>query len=396
MIRFPKRSLRGVFTVLACGSLLAAPLSTSAADPFEINAILPVTGAGAFLGKEESEALGLIETITNKSGGIGGRPIKFVIQDDQSNPQVAVQLTNGVLAKNVGVVLGSSLVSNCNAMVPLMKNQTAMYCFSPGIHPPDGSFAFSSNISTDDLMLGSARYLSLRGLKKIALIASTDATGQDAERGIDAAFGEKGPYGTTIVAREHFNPSDLSVTAQMTRIKASGAQAVMAWTTGTAAATLLRGVSDVGLTIPIVTSEGNLTYAQMKAYAGFMPKELLFPAPPAAALDQLSQGPVRNAVQAYVDAFKAGGVRPDIGQCLAWDPAMLVVTALKKLGTNATGDQIRSTIASLKGYVGVNGEYDFKAVPQRGIGVDAVVMVRWDAGKDAWVGVSKLGGAPLK
>jgi branched-chain amino acid transport system substrate-binding protein len=182
----------------------------------------------------------------------------------------------------------------------------------------------------------------------------------------------------------------------MTRIKASGAQAVMAWTTGTAAATLLRGVSDVGLTIPIVTSEGNLTYAQMKAYAGFMPKELLFPAPPAAALDQLSPGPVRNAVQAYVDAFKAGGVRPDIGQCLAWDPAMLVVTALKKLGTNATGDQIRSTIASLKGYVGVNGEYDFKAVPQRGIGVDAVVMVRWDAGKDAWVGVSKLGGAPLK
>jgi branched-chain amino acid transport system substrate-binding protein len=379
-----------------CAAVLAAPLGASAADPFEINAILPVTGAGAFLGKEESEALALIETITNKSGGIGGRPIKFVIQDDQSNPQVAVQLTNGVIAKGVSVLLGSSLVSNCNAMVPLLKNQTAMYCFSPGIHPPDGSFAFSSNISTDDLMQGSARYLSMRGLKKIALIASTDATGQDAERGIDAAFGDKGQYGTTIVAREHFNPSDLSVTAQMTRIKASGAQAIMAWTTGTAAATLLRGVSDVGLTIPVVTSEGNLTYAQMKAYASFMPKELLFPAPPAAALDQLSPGPVRSAVQAYVDAFKATGTKPDIGQCLAWDPAMIVVSVLKKLGPNATGEQIRAAIAGLKGYVGVNGEYDYKAVPQRGIGVDAVVMVRWDPAKDGWTGVSKLGGAPLK
>ena len=388
--------IRRFCSVLLSAAVLAAPLTASAAEPFEINAILPVTGAGAFLGKEESEALGLIETITNKSGGIGGRPIKFVIQDDQSSPQVAVQLTNGVIAKNVAVVLGSSLVSNCNAMVPLMKNQTVMYCFSPGIHPPDGSFAFSSNISTDDLMQGSARYLSQRGLKRIALIASTDATGQDAERGIEAAFGDKGQYGTTIVAHEHFNPTDLSVTAQMTRIKASGAQAIIAWTTGTAAATLLRGVSDVALTIPVVTSEGNLTYAQMKAYASFMPKELLFPAPPAAALDQLAPGPVRNAVQSYVDAFKATGTKPDIGQCLAWDPAMIVVGALKKLGTNATGEQIRSTIASLKGYVGVNGDYDFKAVPQRGIGVDAVVMVRWDPSKDAWIGVSKLGGAPLK
>jgi branched-chain amino acid transport system substrate-binding protein len=388
--------IRRALSLALAAVVVTLPLRATAADPFEINAVLPVTGAGAFLGKEESEALALIETLTNKAGGIGGRPIKFVVADDQSNPQIAVQLTNAVIAKNVAVVLGSSLVSNCNAMVPLLKNQTAMYCFSPGIHPPDGSFAFSSNISTDDLMQASARYLSLRGLKKVALIASTDATGQDAERGIEAAFGDKGQYGTTIVAHEHFNPTDLSVTAQMTRIKASGAQALMAWTTGTAAATLLRGVSDVGLTIPVITSEGNLTYAQMKAYAAFMPKELLFPAPPAAALDQLAPGPVRSAVQAYVDAFKTTGSRPDIGQCLAWDPAMIVVSVLKKLGTNATGDQIRAAIASMTGYVGVNGPYDFKTIPQRGIGVDAVVMVRWDAAKDAWTGVSKLGGVPLK
>jgi branched-chain amino acid transport system substrate-binding protein len=389
--------MRLFLSTLLFVAVVAAPLTAPAADPFEINAILPVTGAGAFLGKEESDALAVIEALTNKGGGIDGRPIKFVIQDDQSNPQVAVQLTNGVLAKKVSVILGSSLVSNCSAMMPLVKDGPVMYCFSPGIHPPDGSNAFSSNISTNDLILASARYLSARGLKKVGLITSTDATGQDAERAIDAAFGDKGPYGTSIVAREHFNPTDLSVSAQMSRIKASGAQALLAWSTGTPAATLLRGVADVGLNVPVITSEGNLTYAQMKSYAGFMPKELLFPAPPAAALDQLAAGPVRTAVQSYVDAFKAGGgVRPDIGQCLAWDPTMLVIAALKKAGLGASGEQIRSTIAAFKGYVGVNGIYDFHEVPQRGIGVDAVVMVRWDPAKENWTGVSKLGGAPLK
>jgi len=377
MIMLPRLPLRLLISALLSVAVLGAPLTTSAAEPFEINAILPVTGAGAFLGKEESDALAVIEAVTNKAGGIGGRPIKFVIADDQSNPQVAVQLTNGVIAKKVSVILGSSLVSNCSAMMPLVKSGLAMYCFSPGIHPPDGSYAFSSNISTNDLILASARYLSGRGLKKIGIITSTDATGQDAERAIDAAFGEKGPYGTSIIAREHFNPTDLSVSAQMTRIKASGAQALIAWSTGTPAATLLRGVVDVGLNLPVIASEGNLTYAQMKSYAAFMPKELLFPAPPAAALDQLAPGPVRVAVQSYIDAFKASGVRPDIGQCLAWDPTMMVIAAFKKFGLGATSEQIRSTIAGLKGYVGVNGVYDFHEIPQRGIGVNAA---SWSGG----------------
>lgn len=389
--------LKHALTALLSLALLGAPLTASAADPFEINAILPMTGAGAFLGKEESDALNVIQTLTNKSGGIGGRPIKFVIADDQSNPQVALELANGVIAKKVAVILGSALVSNCSAMMPLVKDGPVMYCFSPGIHPADGSYVFSSNISTDNLVLASARYLSARGLKKIAVITSTDATGQDAEHAIDAAFGAQGGLGTSIVAREHFNPTDLSVTAQMTRIKASGAQALVAWSTGTPAATLLRGVVDVGLQVPVITSEGNLTYAQMKAYSAFMPKELLFPAPPAMAPDQLAPGPLRNAVHSYIDAFKANGsLRPDIGQVLAWDPTMLVIAALKKYGTGATAEQIRGMIAGLKGYVGVNGVYDFHAVPQRGIGADATVMVRWDPSKGTWIGVSKPGGAPLK
>jgi hypothetical protein len=75
---------------------------------------------------------------------------------------------------------------------------------------------------------------------------------------------------------------------------------------------------------------------------------------------------------------------------------MMVIAAFKKLGLGASSEQIRSTIAGLKGYVGVNGVYDFHEVPQRGIGVNAVVMVRWDPVKDNWIGVSKLGGAPLK
>lgn len=369
------------------------PMAGRAADPFPINAILPLTGPAAFLGKEEASALGVIEDVVNKSGGIGGRPVKFVIQDDQSSPQLGVQLMNGVTAQKVSVILGSSLVAVCSAMMPLAKDGPADYCFSPGIHPADGSYVFSSSISTTDLLAASATYFRARGWRKIAIITSSDATGQDAERGIDAAF--NAASGVEIVDREHFNITDVSVAAQMAHVKASGAQALIAWSTGTPIATILRGLAEAGVDMPVETTNGNLTYAQMKAYAAFMPKEFYFAAPPCIAPDSLPNGAVKRTISAYLDAFKPSGTRPDIGQSLAWDPTMLVIDAYKKLGVNATAEQIKDFIQSQHGWVGVNGTYDFHAVPQRGVGVNSVVMVRWDAAKDTWVAVSKLGGTPL-
>src|SRR5690348_3289272 len=81
-----------------------------AAEPYEINVVLPLTGPAAFLGKGEETSLQLAEKAMNASGGIHGQPVKFVIQDDGTSPQTGVQLANNVIAKKPAVLLGSSLV----------------------------------------------------------------------------------------------------------------------------------------------------------------------------------------------------------------------------------------------------------------------------------------------
>ena len=382
------------FACLALATLLAVvPLASRAADPLEINVILSLTGSAAFLGKSQSAALSVIEDQTNKAGGVAGRPIKFVIGDDQSTPQVGVQLMNAVIAKKAPVVIGASIVAVCNAMVPLAAEGPAVYCLSPALHPPEGSYAFSCEASTADLFVLSTTFYRAHGWRKVAIITSNDATGQDAERGIDEAFNAQS--GIQIVDREHFNTTDVSVAAQMSHIKASGAQALIAWSTGTPIATILRGVNDAGIDIPIETTPGNLSYAQMKAYASFMPKELYFPAPPALAADDLPNGLMKRKVMDYVGAIKATGTRPDVGYVAAWDPALLIIDAYKRLGAGASADQIRAYIAAVRGWVGINGAYDFHATPQRGLGVNNVIMVRWDVAKDTWTAASKLGGQPL-
>lgn len=390
-MRIARKRLRpAMFALITC--IVTIPYAGRAAEPFVIPVIIPETGAAAFLGKEEAQALSAVEALVNKSGGINGRPVKFLIEDDQSNPQIAVQLLNGVLSKNPSVVLGSSFVATCSAMAPLLEKAGPVeYCFSPGIHPSAGSYVFSASPSTADLLLYAARYFRERGWRKVAVITSTDATGQDADRGISAAF-ETSDSGETIVDREHFNTSDVSVAAQMAHVKTSGAQALIAWSTGTPFATLLRGAYEAGLPIPILTTSGNLTYAQMRAYAPFMSKDLYFSAFTFVTPEQIGDRVVRRAVDTFINAFKPFDVKPDVGQSLAWDPALLVVSAFRQLGVDATATQIRdylSAVGSRYAYVGAYGRYNFKAVPQRGLGQDSVVMARWDPAKDTWVGVGK-------
>lgn len=389
------RSLGAALVLVAAFAIPPGP--SRAAEPFTINAIVPETGAASFLGQEEVQALNAVEALVNKSGGISGRPIKFAVVDDQSSPQTAVQLLNGIMARKPGVVLGSSFTSTCSAIAPLVASGPVEYCFSPGVHPPPGSYQFSGSNSTTDLLKVASIFFHESGWTKIAVITSTDATGQDADRGIAAAFNAEN--GETIVDHEHFNISDVSVAAQLARIKASGAQALIAWSTGTPFGTVLRGAKEAALTIPILTTTGNLTYAQMKAYAAFMTPNLYFAAAPFIAPDQVTDPAVRRAVEAFVNAFKPTGVKPDVGQSLAWDPALLVVDVLKHVGLDASATKIRDYLNHIGGknpWVGIYGKYDFTASPQRGLGTAGVEMVRWDPSKEAWIAASTPGGHPLK
>jgi branched-chain amino acid transport system substrate-binding protein len=253
-------------------------------------------------------------------------------------------------------------------------------------------------VSTGELIAVNLRYFHDHGWNKIALITSTDASGQDGEAGVDAALARPALKDMTLVDREHYGVSDQTVTAQITRIKASGAQAMLAWGTGSPIATVFRSISDVGLDIPVGVSASNLIYAQMKQYMGasILPAGFMSAGLPCVALDSIPRGDLHNAVRDYVESFKAQGVHADVAQAIGWDPALIVLGAFKKLGLNASAADIKAYIAQLHGFAGANGVYDFRDGSQRGLTSENGIMVRWDAPHDTWVAISKFGGAPLK
>jgi branched-chain amino acid transport system substrate-binding protein len=381
------------FIFIAGLALATAPVDVRAAEPYDVYVLLPLTGYLSFYSKSQLQVFTAIESSVNQTGGIQGRPVHFVIQDDQSDPKVDVELANQIIAKGVPVMLGPTNTSQCNALIPLVKNGPVIYCFTPGPHPPPGGFAFAFGSTSKYVISASMRYFHDIGLKKIAAIVTTDATGQEGDQAIAAAIAEHPDM--QIVDEEHFNPDDITVAAQITRIQASNPQALIVYTTGKPFGTALRSIKDAGLAIPIFSTNGNLTYAQMQQYAQILPKDLVFPGGPFHAPAQYHRGQ-RAAIDTFFRELASLGAKPDWGHNNCWDPTMIVISALRKFGPTATAAQIRTYITNLQGFPGINGEYDFKAEPQRGLQRDATVMVKWDPTKNDWYAVSRAGGAPLK
>jgi len=383
-------------SIVLSAVLLGGIAPARAADTYEINAIFSLTGDHAYLGANQLLALKALEFYVNKTGGIGGRPVSFVAGDDQSNPRIAVQLAQVLISKRVPIILGAGLPASCAAITPLVAQAgPLLYCVTNSGQTTQGSYVFSSPAAGASMLAVLVRYLRERGWRRIAYIVSTDAGGQDAERSLLRAAGSPENKELQIVARQYFAGSDLSVDAQLAVIKAAKPDAVIAWATGTAAGTLFRGIKNSGIDVPIATATGNLNTAFFQQYGPLLPTNLYLAGVPYYAGDMLSDGATKTALATLIAALATVGAKPDTINISVWDPGLLLVDALRKLGPDASAAQLRTYLSNLTGWVGTLGPYDFRAVPQSGLGESNVIVVKWDPQRGGVSGASNFGGAPL-
>jgi branched-chain amino acid transport system substrate-binding protein len=383
--------------LILAGAILAAAgaAATAQPEPYTIDVIVSLTGPAAFAGKNEADALRLYEAVANRQGGIRGRPVHFAIFDDQSSAPITVQLATAILAKHPAVVMGCTFAPGCNAIAPLFVRGPVLYAFSPGFFPPGGGYVFLPIYSIDYGVAGQVRFFVQKGLTRIAVISGTDASGQGNDRATEDALKLPENRNVQIVAYEHFNPTDLSVAAQLSRIKAASPQALLVWASGTPFGTVLHGLADAGLDLPIGTSASNMVAEQLAGYGNVLPRELYFSGQSLLNANRPRGDPLREPVDEFTTAFAAAGIKTTVVAGLAWDPAKIVVAALRRLGPNATGAQLHAYLEQLHGFAGAGGMYDFRTGDQHGLNQGAVLLVRWDTARATYVVVSQQGGAPL-
>ncbi len=387
--------MKRALTVLAALALLVAPVPSRALDgpPVEIDAMLSMTGAGAFFATSAAKTLTIIEGLVNSTGGIAGRPLKFVVIDDGSNPQTAVELATQLAAKKIPAMLGPSLTATCSAMLPIVtKSGPVSYCISPSVRPDPGSYMFSNGPTGEDGAAVLLRYILQHGYTRIAILNSTDASGQAVDKSLELALAEPEFHSLQVVAHQHFAPLDVSAAAQISQIKAANPQALISWAVGTPFGTVLRSASDGGLEIPIFTGAGNQTADQMKQYAHMLPKQIYFESMLDMAPGAIVPPPIAKKQAIYFKAFSAAGVQTDGGYGGIWDMAMIYVDAFRHYNGTPTADQVHDFIERQRAYPGVSGVYDYGKYAQRGVGQDGDMISTWNAGTQSFTAASKPGG----
>jgi branched-chain amino acid transport system substrate-binding protein len=394
MIRHLARVLALGVATLAFGIAPAAP--ARAADPLEIYALAPLTGPLAFYGQGVQASLVAEAAAINAAGGVHGRNLHFTVLDDQGNPQIAVQLVAPLPAKGVPIIIDAGPAATCYATTAALKSNAVVFCLSTAYEPRGDSYSFTTPFSLEAGMAAQVRFFRKRGLKRIAFITATDATGVAADVVTTNLLAYPENKDVVAVARERFGNSDISVTAQIARIRNANPQAIFALGSGPSLALIFREMRDAGLALPTATLAVNQNAKLLASYGPIVPADLEMVSARWSAFSVMGAGPVKDRVVTYFRTLKNAGVSTDGPASLPWDAVLFMADAYRKLGDTPSPTALRDYIAAIHNVAGIDGFYDFPATPGRGLTSKDSVVLRWNGKKQTFDPVSTAGGqAPL-
>ncbi len=370
------RKVGPILILVTVAALLAAPAARGQSGaPVKIGVLAEATGFFSLAGQDIVLAARLYADEVNAKGGIAGRPIELIIQDTASDPERAIIGARKLIDQDrVAAIVGLGLVSNAQAVSPVVAQKGPVTLSVSGAFIPQQNqpMVFAFNPSVFDFMQGGVRWLQKQQKSKVALLTTNDATGQVSEKAYRLLVRRYGLTSTTI---EFFNPAATSTTAELTKIKDTNPDAVIAWTVGRSTGVVAAAVQQLGMADrPFLTSVGNLSGAFLKQLAGMGAdffvmagtKDLL-------ELEYLdTKDPQYPLIKAYREAFiKRYNAPPSATSGGTWDALAVLAEAIKKGGTDH--EAVAKSIESMKGFVGIQGVYTF--APGRHRGLDAAVLV---------------------
>jgi branched-chain amino acid transport system substrate-binding protein len=327
----------------------------------------------------------------NQLGGINGRMLEMVMEDTESNPTKAVVALKKVLeSQDVVAIIGPTLTGTAMAMRGFIeKEKIPAFMHSGGdvilLAPLDKNdpkslpkWTFKSPYKAADAMGKICQYMSKHGIKKIGFIYSNEGFGKDGLRNVMV---QAPKYGVEIVAEEAFQPKDVDMTAQLTRINAKGVDGIIAWTVGPAMGIIAKNVKQLGIKAPLFECHGSGDPIFWKV-AGEAGEGVMMPSTKIVVGDQLPDSDIqKKKILAYVKAYKTK-FNQEPGTMVAYgaDAAFIVINAIKNVGPDRA--KIRNAIENTKGYVGLSGIYNITPEDHNGLSMEDIVMIK--ATKGGW------------
>lgn len=364
--------LRSLLTVLCIAALspALAQAQTPSGPPIKIGAVVALTGPGAGLGIPERNGMLLAERIINERGGVRGRPIKLLIEDDSSKPDIAKSKAERLIHdEKVVALIGPSLTASTGAVGAVTNGLGMVHIVYTGLGPQI-EMTYKSMFHVLPPHTLNARALmeyatKAHGAKRIGVL-------HDSGYGsvVMGALKAVGPgYNAEFVVTEKFEVGANDVTTQAAKVKAASPDVVFVIATSPIP---FRNAKQLAIKAPLLGAIGSATYEYVKGMGEFADDitfaEFLVSEDPLPHQKEFSEL-FRKSYGANAKAFDAAG----------WDAVHILAKGLAKVGPDAGSAALAAAIRGP--HQGVLAAYDFSAPDMTGIKLSSYTYSRLVKGK---------------
>lgn len=254
------QGLRRIAAGIAAASvLLFAGCSKQESDTIKIGGIFPLSGSVAVYGVTCRQAIDLAIEEINAAGGINGKMVEMIVEDDEGNPEKSVNAYKKLTTKDrVNMIIGSMTSGCCNAIASLAQNQKVVM-IAPAATATEitqvGDYIFRTCfIDPFQGTVGGRFVIEDLGLKNAAVLYDI---GNDYSVGLYENFCKAiRDGGGTIVSEESYSTGDKDFNAQLTKIKNANPEVVYLPDYYSTVALIAKQLRAQGINTPIVGADG--------------------------------------------------------------------------------------------------------------------------------------------
>jgi branched-chain amino acid transport system substrate-binding protein len=377
------RKLTAVAALAVSLAGTAYPPPGRAADTVKIGALIAVTGQAAYLGAPEAKTLEMMVEDLNARGGIAGRTVELIVKDTGSSPEKAVSFAKQLMEEErVFAIIGPTTSGETMAVKALAEEgKTILLSCAAAevIVNPLGRYVFKVAPKDSYAVEKIFGQMKKTGITKIGVLSSNTGFGKAGKEQLEKLAPA---FGIEIAISEVYDKAATDLSAEVTKVRAAGVQAVVNWSIEPAQAIVLKNIRQTGLAVPVFQSHGFANIQYVKA-AGSAAEGVVFPASRIIVADALADTHPQKAVaMAYKKAYEAR-YKEDVSTFggHAYDALTILVKVIQDAG--ADREKVRDGLEALRTFVGTAGVFSFSPTDHNGLGIDAFAMMTVKNGKFA-------------
>lgn len=347
-----RRIVLSLFVIASLSTAFACNGPTG--DNVRIGVFMSLTGTTANFGISSTNGIKMAAEEINNAGGINGKKIELLVQDDRSDAsEAATIVTKFVTQDQVHAILGEVASSRSIAAAPIAQN-AKIPMLTPSSTNPEvtrkGDFIFRSCF-IDPIQGAAIAQFAARtlGAKRAAIMVDRKndySTGL--EKNISETFAR---LGGQMVATVSYQEGDQDFNAQLTSIKGANPEVIFVPGYYNDVGLIAKQARDRGITVPLVGGDG-WDSAQLYAIGGTALNGSFF-------TNHYSPFDTDPKVQKFVNDYKSRyGSVPDALAATAYDAAHIMFDAIKR-AKSLNGQDIRDALAATNEYPGVTGQVTF-------------------------------------